>query len=423
MQEKELALTAIYYSTFLCFFSHHCGGKTIRDLIMKLMNCPVCGKRVSAKAPFCPECGFDLKKYLETSDHPEGSTKQPAKRSSNIPAGRRRIWRAAIPAVLILLIAGVCLVLFSRARADREGTPASAASESQADAPAAGPEDAASAAAFPGVYSGDDREILVIRDNGLAYYYCSTAEFSELARPWTQTGDTISIDMAKLHCAITAQYRPDEPDTLIFSSDSLNWNTEVFSRLDVDPDTYIARKITLNNKNADQLPDGRIRYLIDGISFTIPANYRDSEDPLDEMENAGSFVDTDMHKEYVSMLMFFREGPELTAGTPAGMAPEEKAALFAARYLEELSCGPGEEAAVAGKSGTSVTVTGALNRGFAGLAGYTVKGRILCFPSSEPDSDFYILMFYTDNRGFTPEAEYDRILEEAVPASQAAPAS
>ena len=31
---------------------------------MLLINCPQCGKRISADADFCPDCGFNLRKYM-----------------------------------------------------------------------------------------------------------------------------------------------------------------------------------------------------------------------------------------------------------------------------------------------------------------------------------------------------------------------
>ena len=69
-----------------------------------------------------------------------------------------------------------------------------------------------------------------------------------------------SIRFSKMHCTVTATRADDSFFELIFRSDSINWNTEVFTRINLDPDTYINRKAESYDPAVTVLHDGQMTF-------------------------------------------------------------------------------------------------------------------------------------------------------------------
>lgn len=125
-----------------------------------------------------------------------------------------------------------------------------------------------------GVYTGDDHEALVLDTDGMAYYYCIQKQYTDLQCPWYVEDDRVYIALARLHCTIYADINADE---LIFKSDRINWNPEVFTKVNVSPEEYLTRKLTTYDPKGTLNIDGTITYQNEGFqnlqSYAVTGYY------------------------------------------------------------------------------------------------------------------------------------------------------
>ena len=64
---------------------------------------------------------------------------------------------------------------------------------------------------------------------------------------YPQSDDLVYIELSRLHCTVTSKI--DEKE-LLFKSDSANWNTELFTRLDVEPEQYLTKTLSTYDPKA-----------------------------------------------------------------------------------------------------------------------------------------------------------------------------
>lgn len=374
---------------------------------MKLTNCPVCGKRILADSETCPECGFEIKKYLESDAKKD-------KGSQNI-----RILIIAVAAVLFMaaafsifkevkaLIGIVDSVKHSQngkiAAHQEEENKQEVKPQSEAE-----PETDYGAAPAAGVYRGNDSEILVLNNDGKAYYYCSYKEFTELSCPWWCENNQVKVELAKLHCTIFADIKDEDCLELIFKSDSSNWNTEVFNRIDVEPQQYLSREVKLYDQAAALNADGTMDFVMGDICFTLPKQYRDLEDPGDYNPDYSVFIDTDAQTDYVSGILFYQE-PYFNDNKDASVMAKE----FGVNFLNSVETGAAAEVVVAGKAAKSVEIRGVFNEGFGALDGLSVKGILVMIPDETSRNMLNVLMLETSNRPSQDGYKFEQIISEA----------
>lgn len=375
---------------------------------MRLINCPQCGMRLSAKESVCPGCGFPLGAYLTA--HPDA--KKDGRRKKRI--------RLLFLCLLLLFLLSAAVLFLYRNYASPRGDEVSAetevpAAKAGAAEDASGPQDPsddtqASAEASPspaGVYVGDDSEILVLYEDGLACYYCVMTEYTELACPWSFSEDTVRIELSKLHCSVYAKKTSEDFSELIFRSESPNWNTEVFRRIDLSPSDYGKRIVPAHDPGVTVLEDGAMRFALEGIEFTVPKEYLDLKDAFDEKPDAYSFVSIDMSVNYISSLLFCSYD-----SIPAD--PEVLARSFAERFFEQSSLSAGEPVEVAGISAVSFPVEGYFNSGFISLTGAACRGQIVVL--SKDGRDIFLLLAETESPEYDGIEAFRTILAGATPA-------
>lgn len=141
--------------------------------------------------------------------------------------------------------------------------------------------------ALVGVYKGDIKDILVLRENGLADYYVSGG-YTELAVPWSVTDGNLEITFPKLHCTVTADIADTTDEIYLFSNDT-GWTDEGFHRASQTPDEYGYPVVECADSNTIMNAEGYLICTLGGLQFTIPRQYIDEENSFDDREDASAY--------------------------------------------------------------------------------------------------------------------------------------
>lgn len=382
---------------------------------MHLMNCPVCGKRIPFNSPHCQECDLDLTEYI----HDTNSKKR--------GLGKRIISIIAI-AMIILVMVDIGINLWSNtghkvelpsvdadpSSTDLTYTPTTTAKQYDPESPDVSEAQIISDVPTPsrtpthvpndvsnpvGVYNGNDGNVLVLNDNGLAYYYCSDIEFTELELPWVYSDDKLSVQFSKLHCNPSAIIDGDDFSNFTLRLDSENWDDESFTRINVDPNEYIKRKVFSYVSSVNVNSDGSLSFSLDNLMFTVPKQYRNPPNITELGENAISFVDNDVDSDYISTLLFYQDN----------MPIEDD---FYNRFLEEAETQNQSDIIIAGHQAKSYTITGVFNTGFPTLSGIRQTGFYTVIPNPSNNTVVYILMLQTENRSIDNSELFSQIISE-----------
>ena len=386
---------------------------------MKLVNCPVCGSRCSADIEKCPECGFEIKQYFEQKSDSKNNKKAPV----------LLIGCAFLAILVAFLVINIIFrniselanhaenaepldEIFSETNMVQEDISTSEVSTAKVPPSEASTSEVSTAEAstsdidVSGVYSGDDHEILVLSPDGLAYYYCTEIAFTELECPWYIKDDKVYIEFARLHCIVTANVDKKE---LLFKSDSANWNTELFSRLDVEPEQYLTKALSTHDTNATLNSDGTLTYTLDGISYTLPKTFIDFEDTSDNQSDWSAFIDEDVQSNFVSTVLFYKSFGAL----PKESSVNDNATDFASRFLTEASTTSYKATTVAGHPGYLCEITGYLNQGFTDLQNYKVSGYIAIFNNESTHNNNYVMLVQYSDRSTDNSTVFGEILKSA----------
>lgn len=383
---------------------------------MHLMNCPVCGKRIPFNSPQCPECGLDLTEYIQDT---------PDKKPRNI----KRIISiiALVMITLVLVDVGINLWTNSGHTVELPSVDADSHSDISTPGPAGAPMPTdtptvtssltststptpTSPTATPepvdytdpvGVYRGNDGNVLVLNNDGLAYYYCSDIGFIELELPWEYKDGRLDIYFSKLHCDAYASIEKDDFSEILLRADSRNWNAELFNRINVKPEDYIGRAVESYDPAVTVNSDGTMSYTLDGITFTIPKQFRNPPNVAELGPNATSFVDNDVDTDFISTLLFYQD-----------RAPAEE--NFPSRFLENVEMGTQTETNVAGRSAKKYSVKGSFNTGFPTLSGIRQSGSFTIISNPNGNNVIYVLMLQTENRFFDNTDDFNKIMDSAV---------
>ncbi|MBR5179216.1 MAG: protein kinase [Lachnospiraceae bacterium] len=285
-----------------------------------------------------------------------------------------------------------------------------------------------------GVYEGNDREKLVIADTGLAYYYCSSIEFTEVECPWSMTESNITITLSILHCDITADTE-NGFEELVFKSKSLNWNSEVFTKTSndaasaiLDPPPSPVKYVTLNRY-------GEKQFVLDKILFSIPKHFRvGTIDDLESLQTGQNtlawtsvddwvdgmlcFIDgdageSDYNEAFISSIFFY---PLTNISTEEAMEdPKTTAVNTTQNFLDKIQINYTDTIEVAGRFCPLVCVNGLYNSGFRGLSDYIMTGYIVLLPVKDNTGIVVIQMLQRAGMKQDNTVYFNKILEYASP--------
>lgn len=264
-----------------------------------------------------------------------------------------------------------------------------------------------------GVYEGNDKEKLVIAADGLAYYYCYDVTFTELQCPWTLENNILTITLSVMHCDITAD-TSNGYDELIFKSDSLNWNTEVFERTELKVEDCIQDPPPIMENFVFFMENGQKQVAIDRILFTIPKYYR----PLmDNFPTTISFMDDDIHSytaegSFVSTISFV-----LMSNAPweaFAKDPLETTRAYMSSYMSTIQMGESEKVSVAGRESYMVSFSGLYNEGFSKFANYINEGYLLIIPKKDGNGVLFVQMTQAAGKWRDNDADFHKFVDFAI---------
>lgn len=352
---------------------------------MALINCPVCGKRISPKLKNCPECGEELTKF-------DFSKQNTHDKENNLKVKKLIIIVTLIIIAIILLIILLPIVFSSTHKNQNSDL------EKQQDLDEFSTKNKIEQT-YPdsiiGVYSGDDHNILVIADNQLAYYYCSYPEYTELACPWSYDENSIKIELAKMHCTISSKIDKDSLE-LIFKSKSKNWNTELFTRIDAEPDDYLSRKVlAYDEENIIINSDGTMDVLIGNLKFLVPKHYWNSDAEFTDMKDATAVVNVNVDTDYCSGILFYEKHSSKKINEDV---INEEAQKFAEGFFLDANTKLDKSKLINNYPVYVYDISGILNKGFSGLAGYDTNGKLALIYDKDAHSIVYIMFEQVSNR-------------------------
>ncbi len=285
-----------------------------------------------------------------------------------------------------------------------------------------------------GVYEGNDKEKLVIAENGLAYYYCSSVEYTEVQCPWTQSNDEITISLSVMHCDITASTKNGFKE-LIFKTKSLNWNTEVFEKVSNDAESAIINPPPASNKYVLLNEYGDKQFILDNILFTVPKQFRvgsvedfsaislgkntfykyglDSKDFLVFLDcDAGESLYSEA---FIAPIFIYKFS--LQDIDKALQNPKDTVSEYTGGFLDKLQINYTDTVDIAGRNCTIVSINGILNSGFGGLMDYIMTGYIVLLPAQDNSGMIFIQMIQRAGMKIDDIPLFNQILENAKPYS------
>lgn len=420
---------------------------------MHIINCPICGKRISSDIKKCPYCGFEIADYLKKqSETADRNNRQPE------AAGRKRRHITLIAGILFsFCAAGIIVISVISYISDHQksGTlntslSVSAAVNNDRPDPDSGtsynnsinqendtalPDDNFGSLAesdistepssisdaskssssdinnLIGVYSGDEHAMLILYYDGRAYYYSNAPAYTDINCTWNVSGNTVNVYLEKLHCTISADV--STMPKLIFESDSSNWVSEEYEKLDVDPESYIKREVVTNDPAASVLPDGRLRYCMSGLSFILPKYFCDLDDELDKNEGSSVFIDVDVPTDFTGSVLFNDDLSTYYADLTASGAGDIFSS-FASRFVNNPQFSDPELSTVAGFPAYIARLKDAtFNKGFFSFTGYHTNGYIAIILNKAAGKNIIVFFCQTADRKRDDSSDFREILESA----------
>ena len=349
------------------------------EIFMKLVNCPVCGCRCSADAIKCPECDFNIKEYFNS----------PSKKAFSL---NKKLF--LVPLLFALIMAIIIFYVYYLTPTLTHLDSKKSASSSENVNPESTETNTVNSDDIVGVYSGDDHEILVINDDNLAYYYCAEKSYTELQCPWYIEDNKICIDFSRIQCTVSASI--NNTDELIFKAapDSINWNTEIFTKIDLSPEDYLGRVITPYDINTSQNNDGTMNLMFDGINYTIPKEFIDLEDDFDSYSDCSLFVSIDPQNDYVGALIFYCE-PKLTN---EDIYNKSNTTAFIENFLDDSTISSYKQTKINGYNANIYSVSGNLNKNFSLTEGSNLTGYSVAIDNTSSQNITYIMLIESKNR-------------------------
>ncbi len=279
-----------------------------------------------------------------------------------------------------------------------------------------------------GTYEGNDREKLVIADTGLAYYYCYDASYTEVECPWTLSDNTITISLSIMHCDISAEPKDDFSE-LIFRTDSLNWNTEVFKKISSNANDYILDPPPSPVKNVIVLRSGEKYIVYDNIGFTIPKQFavfdhkqfvfpnKLLQTMISDESDFTFFLDSDIGNEDPAdrFLAYIIAMQCIGNIDTVKQNPKEYAKSFMSSFLDSVQITYTENITIAGRESLLISVSGLLNSGYGRLSSNITTGYWVIIPTSDENNIICIQMLQRIGTKHNDDECFRYVLEHAAP--------
>ena len=419
---------------------------------MHIINCPICGKRISSDIKKCPYCGFEIADYLKKqSETADRNNKQPE------AAGRKRRHITFIAGILFsFCVSGIIVISVISCISDHQksGTINTSLSvsaavndetakdsgtshdndikqendtvltddnfESPAESDSSTEPSSISDASKPsaadikdliGVYAGDEHAMLILYYDGKAYYYSNAPAYTDINCTWNVSDNTVNVYLEKLHCTISANV--STMPKLIFESESSNWVSEEYEKLDVDPESYIKREVVTNDPAASVLSDGRLRYCMSGLSFILPKYFCDLDDELDKNEGSSVFIDVDVPTDFTGSVLFNDDLSTYSADLTASGAVDIFSS-FASGFVNNPQFSDPELSTVAGFPAYIARLKDAtFNKSFFSFTGYHTNGYIAIILNKDAGKNIIVFFCQTADRKRNDSSGFKEILESA----------
>ena len=382
-----------------------------------LKNCPVCGKRISDTASYCPACGAALPKDSgNASSHTAAGSNTGSSRTRGGAARSGRARSALHPLFLVTLGLVVLVVLLFMINiairlpgiSARQSALSRATERLEQGLGAEGLSEQVLTAVC-GSYQGRDRSGFTFYPDGTAAYYSESTQFCEPACSWTCLNDRIYVKLEKLHCVVEAPVPSGDDIFLRFTSSSPNWQDEDFRKLTETTSFY--REEGMKNSAVALItePDGSMHASFGGLTFAFPkhyANYPQSES-IDSDPDKLILVSVDGAATSVSGIIF--DYREYTQFDSLKNNLEGEAKYFVAGFVEDYTVSTLQEDTVGGLPALKSSFTGKLLPSFASLEGYSVKGT-LTFVCDQANNRVLNIMMLQTVSGPDLSKEFDQIL-------------
>ena len=370
---------------------------------MYLINCPTCGKRISVSDKKCPYCGFELADFLR--DKPSHHNLK--KRNILLFSG------------ILLTFCILCTIVISVITylGDENISDNSIISDTYPDdfkkynTKSSAALQITNTTQFAGVYMGDEHAMLILSVDGTAHYYSNEVAYTDINCSWNISESNVNVYLEKLHCTIsadTASY-----PKLVFTSDSSNWESEEYEKVDVDPDSYLKRTIVTNDQSAYMLSDGRLHYEISGLSFILPKYFCDTADALDSDPHSSVFIDVDVSTDFTGTV-FFNDNLTTYSEDLSSENAGDIFISFASRFVDNPSFSKPEAVTVAGLPAYKAYLENATyKKSYYSFVGYQSNGYIVIIPKNDIKKNIIIFFCQTSDRKRDDTDGFYEILESA----------
>ena len=377
---------------------------------MLLKNCPHCGARVSGKSAFCPECGYRFEEIRT-----EGR---------NIGGCHNKLRFGGVLAAAFLIALFTLLVLHSqRTAADGRqsgqtvnsgtlsGTEAAAqhlspAAQGSASSDTKSEEQMNIPEELLGSYAGDDGSGLTFYADGTAVYYSDNENFSEQGDPWYYRDGRVTMELAKLHCSITADTAGGF-SRLFFESESENWINESFKKLPQEEKKYKAVAARSGNKALSVNEDGSYNVTFQGMSVRIPRHFYTVPSELDSYGNSALFGDATADTPYIGGMAFvYGEFDALTIDDWF----DGYAAGFAMSFLDNVKTVSFEKERINGVTAYIAEIEGTYNKTSQGAAGRPANGYVVFYVNRVKKTAIKVIMSQLAIPEFDNRPEFQEII-------------
>ena len=264
-----------------------------------------------------------------------------------------------------------------------------------------------------GSYKGATGSGLTLYPDGTAVYYHEILAFCEPADPWTYQDGKVSVELAKMHCTITAETDGSDFSTLVFCSESQSWDDERFSRLPEENPVYLQSALRSNDAAVTVLPDGQMELAFGGLSFTVPKHFLCHENAYSKDKNAAILSSVWTDENFMENLIFHYGAFDglATLDTELLFPGHAKEFLYSFYYDVELT--DVKEETIAGTRAFIARFTGETNKGFGGVTGMASEGYVAFFCNDEEGKLLRICLSQNAGKAISRLEELLQIVESA----------
>ena len=264
-----------------------------------------------------------------------------------------------------------------------------------------------------GSYKGETGSGLTLYPDGTAVYYHEILAFCEPADSWTYKDGKVSVELAKMHCTITAETDGSDFSTLVFCSESQSWDDERFSRLPEENPVYLQSALRSNDAAVTVLPDGQMELAFGGLSFTVPKHFLCLENAYSKDKNAAVLSSVWTDENFMENLIFHYGAFDGLATLDTELLFPGHAKEFLYSFYYNVALTDVKEETIAGTRAFIARFTGETNKGFGGVTGMASEGYVAFFCNDEEGKLLRICLSQNAGKAISRLEELLQIVESA----------